>query len=294
MSSSGSDSSVSSFAAYIASLPSAKRVAVYGVSANPPHNGHKAIVTYLANGSNSSNINSSGNDNAFDSIWIVPVYKHMYASKQGLASYDDRLAMSRLCFEQCSTSRCVVRVLDIERECTNAIQTHAINTGSSESVRVGTIDVLNYIKAHTSHLDIDLHLVLSSETYNDLVTNKWKLSQDIVNMVTLQVISREGFELTDRPTVQNIRSSLHRDVPMVGVSGVSSTSIRDYDLSILEFFGVYRRSDLDPKVFDYIRRRRLYFFEQEQTSIRMRALSLVAISLASFSVALLLSRKRLG
>ena len=300
-----SSSSSSSFAEYIASIsslsspssslpssPSPKRVAVFGVSGNPPHTGHQAIATYLTSSSSSSSSSSSGGGGAFDSIWIVPVYKHIYSSKQGLASYDDRLMMCKLCFEQCSTSSCMVRVLDIERECSQYLEADAASKGSSEPIRVGTVDVLNYIKARTSHVDIDLHLVLSSETYNDLVTGKWKLSQEVVNMVTLQVISREGFKLTDSPTVHNIRKTFHSHVPM-GVSGVSSTAIRDYDLSILEFFGVYTRRDLDPKVFAFIRRRGLYFFEHEKTTTRTRTLSLLAISLASFGITLLLSRRGL-
>ena len=281
-SSNGSSSSSSSSRSSSRSLNVGDRIGVFGLSGNPPHAGHEAIVRYLSTCS------------SFDAIWIIPVYKHMYSSKQSLARYEDRLEMCQRCFSKYDTIHCAVRVLDIEKECSDemlqATQSNYHGQQQQQATQIGTIDVLNYIKANTASLNLDLHLILSSETYNDLVRGKWKRSQDIINIVKLQVLLRKGYPLTDQPTVQNIKQTYHSNVSIP--EGVSSTAIRNYDLTLLEFFGIFNRSDLDPSVFDYIRTKRLFFFQHDKTTIRIRALSLMTLSLASFAITLILSSRK--
>jgi|LauGreSBDMM110SN_4_FD.fasta_scaffold06066_2 nicotinic acid mononucleotide adenylyltransferase len=250
------------------------KIAVFGLSGNPPQVGHQTIVNYLSS------------LDTFDELWIMPVYKHIYSSKQSLANFEDRLEMCCLTFEKFSTSKCFVKVLDIEKECTDYLQAAQ---GNDVPIKIGTIDVLNYIQTQTTSLNLDLHLVLSTETYNDLVNGKWKQSQDIVNTVQLEVLKRQGYQLCDKPVVQNIRMIYHD----LEITEVSSTLVRNYEMTLLDFFGISDnelQAYLDPSAYGFIKKERLYFFSQEKVNLKLRAITLLSLSLASFGLAVLHSR----
>jgi nicotinic acid mononucleotide adenylyltransferase len=137
------------------------RIALFGISANPPtgSGGHLGIVKYLIS------------TRLFDEIWILPVYKHIYVSKNNLESFEHRLEMCKLCFLEESTEKCRVRVLNLEEiVANNYLQKFG------KEFRMGTIDVLNYLNEIYSN-KITLHLVLGADTYNDLIANKWKESE---------------------------------------------------------------------------------------------------------------------
>lgn len=51
--------------------------------------------------------------------------------------------------------------------------------------RIGTIDILEYMQAMFKGLEVTL--VLGSDTYKDLVENKWKRSLDIMKIAKLYV-----------------------------------------------------------------------------------------------------------
>jgi hypothetical protein len=70
----------------IPKLKPGTRVVLYGMSANPPtgDGGHGSIVQHLAE--------------LFDEVWILPVYRHVYAAKQNLAPYEHRERMCELAF----------------------------------------------------------------------------------------------------------------------------------------------------------------------------------------------------
>ena len=72
----------------------AKRVGLFGLSANPPTGcmlthpiiGHSGIINALSS--------------LFDEVWVLPVYKHIYSSKNHLISYEHRLNMCHLAFKK--------------------------------------------------------------------------------------------------------------------------------------------------------------------------------------------------
>ena len=65
-------------------------------------------------GNDADTNDSSQQQFRFDEIRVVPVYRHMFASKRGKqASYDDRLEMCRLAFEGIDR----VTISDCERRC---------------------------------------------------------------------------------------------------------------------------------------------------------------------------------
>lgn len=142
----------------------ARDIALFGLSANPPtgSTGHVGIIRALAAGG------------SFDEVWVAPVYIHIYASKSNMAPYADRIAMCKLCFEPESTEQCSVVVLDIERE---VFEWTAANTGGGggSGNTTGTIDVIMYIKQ--KHTDVNIHLILGGDTFQDLAAGKWKDSE---------------------------------------------------------------------------------------------------------------------
>jgi nicotinic acid mononucleotide adenylyltransferase len=125
-------------------------IAIFGLSGNPPtgEGGHAGIVQYLV---------QSGE---FQEVWVLPVFQHQFFSKRSLAPFQTRVELCQLAFESFSSETCAVRVLAVEQDVEKVVQQH------------GTIDTLNFIKAHNPATR--LHLVLGSDTYNDISMGKWK------------------------------------------------------------------------------------------------------------------------
>lgn len=136
-----------------------KRVAVFGLSGNPPtgSNGHCGIVNYLVQ------------TELFDELWILPVFQHMYSTKSSMIPYEHRVNMCKISMENFSSAHCRVRVMTIEKEA--AAHYEQIE---GREYRVGTVDILDFILSHCPELQ--LHLVLGTDTFKDLTAGKWKES----------------------------------------------------------------------------------------------------------------------
>lgn len=134
-----------------------RKVALFGLSANPPtgHSGHLGIVRFLVE------------TGLFDEVWVLPVYQHMFAAKRSMEIFEHRVEMCRLCMEDESTTACKVRVMMIEKY---AAEYYEQKEG--KDFRVGTVDILDYI--HDQCPGLDLHLVLGTDTYKDLISRRWK------------------------------------------------------------------------------------------------------------------------
>lgn len=67
-----------------------KRVVLFGSSANPPTGlgGHIGIVKYFAGKEKWD----AWTVDLFDEVWILPVYRHAYASKRELEAFEKRYA----------------------------------------------------------------------------------------------------------------------------------------------------------------------------------------------------------
>ncbi len=133
------------------------KVAIFGISANPPtgENGHSGVVKYLVQ------------THIFKEIWVLPVYEHIYSEKNKLAPFEDRVNMCKLSMEHLSTPLCAVRVLSIEK-----VASQHLRSIYGNEFRVGTVDVLDFIR--TVYSSLGLHLVLGTDTFNDLSNKKWK------------------------------------------------------------------------------------------------------------------------
>ena len=138
-------------------------------------------------------------------VWILPVYQHMFVAKKSLESFEHRLAMCQLCFAPTSSMRCKVKVLPLEMEAyeeamslqkiiNDPIKTYRKET-VDEPIRLGTIDIIRFIKKKNNisrkataagiagetlmedgenDIELDLHLVLGSDTFMDLMMGKWR------------------------------------------------------------------------------------------------------------------------
>ena len=61
-----------------------KKLAIYGLSANPPHRAHASVVKTLVD------------TGVFSHALVLPVYAHMYSSKRKLEPFDHRMQMCLL------------------------------------------------------------------------------------------------------------------------------------------------------------------------------------------------------
>jgi nicotinic acid mononucleotide adenylyltransferase len=151
-------------------------LAIFGLSANPPTGemGHAGIVRSLVE------------CKRFDEVWVFPVYRHMYSSKQNLESFDHRMAMSEIAFCKESRAHCTVKVVPIEKE---AYEAALVDAPNKEKVSIGTIDIIRFIQRRFAEKSIakmssgvkpakreilKLHLVLGADTFRDVMRGKWK------------------------------------------------------------------------------------------------------------------------
>jgi nicotinic acid mononucleotide adenylyltransferase len=98
------------------------RVAVFGLSGNPPTftGGHAGVVKAVASLVDEVSGVAAKKEVRCDShqtllrlqVWVLPVYRHVYSSKQDLAPFQHRL---RLCQLGLCDVAANVRVLDTER-----------------------------------------------------------------------------------------------------------------------------------------------------------------------------------
>lgn len=233
---------------------SPKDIAVFGLSGNPPTGecGHAGIVKYLV---------QSGE---FHEIWVLPVFKHQFSSKDSLIRYEVRVTMCQLAFEEYSSDSCTVRVLTLEREVEEVVSRH------------GTVDTLTYIRERCPQLH--LHLILGSDTYNDIAKGKWQRGETLFSLATLHVIERIH---PHGPTLLHTKhiSEVHvHDV--LWLSEVSSSSLRLsnplplWPLILPHWlrpcFSLDSSDNIQPQIYEYIKTHQIFFFSSDYLSAMKR------------------------
>ncbi len=197
-------------------------VALFGLSADPPtgRGGHVGIALWCAN-----TLRVDGQ--RMDEVWVLPVYRHIFASKRELSPYHHRLAMTRLAFANLEGARAPIIISEIERELCEA-----------STAPIGTVDVLTHLRAH--HPESRFVLILGADSYRDLCAGRWKDAPAIARLATVVGIARPGLahdgDLEVVPNLSRISSTLAR-------------STRDPELLA---------TILPPEVFDYVRAHGLY------------------------------------
>lgn len=294
-----------------------KRIAIYGLSANPPTIAHRNIIAHLCS------------QRLFDEIWVLPVYQHIFDSKRGLESYEHRVAMCEISLtDTTGTGRyaqendTLVRISKLEKIVYNANQM-PVNTpmsidingsnsstkstsdsmksehsSSQKKTRIGTVDILEYVNALYSE-DIEWNLILGTDTYRDLVGGKWKRADDIVRIAKLHVFCRENpYEMKLVSAPSNAKVTMYQ-IP--GLEDISSTNIRNkispiifgsfasifsetaYTRDIVEssYVDWVHEGGVHPGVLAYIKSRQLYFMSPENLIKRRRWFIIMIINLVT-------------
>lgn len=73
-------------------------IGILGITANPPHNGHLNMILNALN--------------YVDIVWLIPVFKHPFSHKKNITSYEERVEMMHLAFDNIPN----VYIKEIEKE----------------------------------------------------------------------------------------------------------------------------------------------------------------------------------
>lgn len=232
--------------------PPEKTVLIFGLSANPPtgFGGHAGIVSWAAHSLKLDVANDSEPEKALenigvDEVWVLPVYRHAFSNKSDLISFDDRMAMAKLAFEDLPGLQGKVVVKDTEKHLALSAYEKAVEEGRSlESVKLGSVDLVEMLQA--DHPNIQFALAFGGDTYRDYAEGIWKGGRILEEKVPLVVISRKG--------VTGVEPS-ETNAPKL--SDISSTKVRaSTDIAFL-------KEVLHPKVLEYIKKNQLYGFNEE-------------------------------
>ncbi|GFH61486.1 hypothetical protein CTEN210_17962 [Chaetoceros tenuissimus] len=249
-----------------------KRVCLFGLSANPPtgNGGHVGIVKALS--ALPLHPQQENSREKFDEIRVLPVYRHMFASKRGKqASYDDRLEMCKLAFQDIPR----VIVSDDERICFHKIANEKgiVNQEEMNKLRVGTAELLEMLMEQEPMTEFSF--ALGQDTFMDLTTFKWRRTRDIFSLLNarLVVFHRKQQQESDHEDacdvlqqrichiakeLKEVCPTLEENLTIVHVklSSISSTKVRETtDESFLQ-------EALHPHVLQYIKDKQLYAFSQ--------------------------------
>ncbi len=184
-----------------------KQIGIFGGSFNPPHVGHTLATLWALQ------------THPIDQVWWVPTHQHAFSKH--LAPFEQRLDMCKIAVEHINN----VEVSTIEQQI------------GGESRTIDTIKALRQL-----HPDTDFWLIVGGDILNE--TANWKNWDELITLVRLLVVGREGFDLDKPDPGEPFR-----------LPDVSSTSIRDA-LSRFDYkaLGPW----LPRKVIDYIILNELY------------------------------------
>ncbi|CAK4667764.1 hypothetical protein LEN26_006451 [Aphanomyces euteiches] len=206
------------------------KVLVFGTSANPPcgMGGHMGLVEHFAQ--------------EFDQVWVLPVYQHIYSSKQHLESFDHRFAMLEIARKAIPHGD-RVRIQTTEKDVwMKALEDKSVDPSS---IRIGTVDIVAHLQA--TYPDIKFSMLLGADTFMDLLKGKWKGGLQLLDMLSLVVLPRAGVEL-DRS---------HPNVTFVHVPTLDDSSSTKARRSRADAEAVVL-----PSVLEYIKTHRLYAFAE--------------------------------
>jgi len=129
---------------------------------------------------------------------------------------------------------------------------------------------LEYIKFEYPNLE--LHLILGTDTFHDIVHKKWKDSDRLLNSHTIHVIARKSEEKGSRERLKHnltfpdpiLHNVFHHKVHYL--SSISSTKIRSLVPPIIDIWPLNVHNELlksvDSSVYEYIRAHHLFGFTE--------------------------------
>lgn len=143
---------------------SKQKIVLYGLTADPPHKGHLSVIQALQKDRRYVNA----------SFIIVPVGIYANQSKQTKADKEHRLNMTKILFKSIPNTR--ISNFEFQKD--------------SPSVAITTIQ---YFKKKYRYAN--LHYIVSADAANGF--SKWFNYQKILSLVTMIIMPRKGFSLTD-------------------------------------------------------------------------------------------------
>lgn len=179
------------------------RLGLYGGTFDPIHKGHLHVITELLK------------RNIVDQLLVVPAGEPRLRENAPQASGSDRRAM------------CQLAINDLDPEIRSKVLVNPI-----EILRMGpsyTIDTVEAIKQ--TYPDDEIVLIVGTDAYEKL--DHWHRVDELIKMVTLEVIQRPGYA-----------GNLARDIDAIDVS---ATQVR-----------LHQSDQLSPSVAAYIKEHNLY------------------------------------
>ena len=179
------------------------RLGLYGGTFDPIHKGHLHVITELLK------------RNIVDQLLVVPAGEPRLRENAPQASGSDRRAM------------CQLAINDLDPEIRSRVLVNPI-----EILRMGpsyTIDTVEAIKQ--TYPDDEIVLIVGTDAYEKL--DHWHRVDELIKMVTLEVIQRPGYA-----------GNLARDIDAIDVS---ATQVR-----------LHQSDQLSPSVAAYIKEHNLY------------------------------------
>ena len=253
-----------------------KNIALFGLSANPvtDRGGHGEIVKALLA---MERIKTNGDDDEdddklYDEVWVVPVYRHAFESKNDamlktkMPNFQQRCEMCEKQFSIPGEGKASVKRVKVRRIELEATEWKRKVTGDADATIVGTFELLDYLrnvyekeKDDFEKRNIEYTFVMGKDAYDDLISGKWIRGDEILKTTNLVVVPRIS---STAPTTATATPTMIKEAKSVvfldnisGLRDVSSTAVRE---AISSGNKPSTIEELNPFVAEFIEENRLY------------------------------------
>lgn len=253
-----------------------KNIALFGLSANPvtDRGGHGEIVKALLA---MKRIKTNGDDDddddkLYDEVWVVPVYRHAFESKNDamlktkMPNFQQRCEMCEKQFSIPGEGKTSVKRVKVRRIELEATEWKRKVTGDADATIVGTFELLDYLrnvyekeKDDFEKRNIEYTFVMGKDAYDDLIGGKWIRGDEILKTTNLVVVPRIS---STAPTTATATPTMIKEAKSVvfldnisGLRDVSSTAVREAISSGKKPSTI---EELNPFVAEFIEENRLY------------------------------------
>ena len=252
-----------------------KNIALFGLSANPvtDRGGHGEIVkALLAMERIKTNGDDDDDDKLYDEVWVVPVYRHAFESKNDamlktkMPNFQQRCEMCEKQFSIPGEGKTSVQRVKVRRIELEATEWKRKVTGDADATIVGTFELLDYLrnvyekeKDDFEKRNIEYTFVMGKDAYDDLISGKWIRGDEILKTTNLVVVPRIS---STAPTTATATPTMIKEAKSVvfldnisGLRDVSSTAVRE---AISSGNKPSTIEELNPFVAEFIEENRLY------------------------------------
>lgn len=251
-----------------------KNIALFGLSANPvtDRGGHGEIVKALLAMKRIKTNGDDDDDKLYDEVWVVPVYRHAFESKNDamlktkMPNFQQRCEMCEKQFSIPGEGKTSVKRVKVRRIELEATEWKRKVTGDADATIVGTFELLDYLrnvyekeKDDFEKRNIEYTFVMGKDAYDDLISGKWIRGDEILKTTNLVVVPRIS---STAPTTATATPTMIKEAKSVvfldnisGMRDVSSTAVRE---AINSGNKPSTIEELNPFVAEFIEENRLY------------------------------------